>query len=145
MGVVVVDRVVPKPLGAVWAVVSDLASHQVPLTAIHPDPGPTTVGWAFEAITGVGPLRFVDRMVVTRWQPPADGTAEFAVVKTGRWLGGWASVAFRAQDGGRATRLTWSEEIVPHPHVVGRMSAPVTDRVVRAIFRRAVADLAARA
>ncbi len=146
MGVVLVERHVPRPLDAVWAVVSDLAGHRVPLTVIDPDPGPTTVGWAFVARTGLGLVRFADRMVVTRWQPPTPaGTAEFAVVKTGRWLSGWAAVRLTAQDGGRATRLSWTEEIVPHPHAVGRLAAPLTDRAVRTIFRRAVADLAARA
>ena len=144
MPAVTVERVVARPIEAVWAVVSDLAGHRVPLTRIHPDPGPTRVGWGFVAVTAVGPLRASDRMIVTRWQPPADGRAQFAVVKTGRWLGGWASVEFAALHGDR-TRLTWREEIVPLPHVVGRLAAPLTDRAVRAVFGRAVDDLAARA
>ncbi len=144
MAAVTVERVVPRPIEAVWAVVSDLAGHRVPLTRIHTDPGPADVGWGFVALTGVGRLRFADRMVVTRWRPPTDGQAEFAVVKTGRWLSGWATVR-RTDAGGGSTRLTWREEIVPHPYAVGRLAAPLTDRAVFAIFRRAVADLAARA
>ncbi len=144
MGVVTVERVVPRPLQAVWAVVSDLVGHRVALTRIEGDPGPTTVGWSFVAQTGVGRARFADRMIVTRWQPPADGRAEFAVVKTGRWLAGWAEVAMHDVGGG-VTRLTWREEIVPHPYAVGRLGAPVVDRLVGAIFRRAVADLTRRA
>ena len=70
--------------------------------------------------------------------------AEFAIVKTGRWLGGWATIRLEALDGTR-TRLTWREEIVPHPHAIGRLAAPLTDRAVRSIFTRAVAEMAARA
>jgi carbon monoxide dehydrogenase subunit G len=144
MAAVTVERVVPRPIEAVWAIVSDLAGHRVPLTRIDTDPGPTHIGWGFVARTGVGRVRFADRMVVTRWQPPVDGAAEFAIVKTGRWLSGWASV--RVVDiGAGETRLTWREEIVPHPYAVGRLIAPLTDRAVLAIFRQAVDDLAARA
>ena len=46
---------------------------------------------------------------------------------------------------GTRTRLTWREEIVPHPHAIGRLAAPLTDRAVRSIFTRAVAEMAARA
>lgn len=144
MSAVTVERVIPRPLDAVWAVVSDLAGHRVPLTTVTPDPGPGRVGWAFVARTGVGRVAFADRMVVTRWVPPADGRAEFAIVKTGRWLGGWAEVSLQTVDA-TTTRLSWREEIVPHPHAVGRLAAPLTDRAVRAIFTRAVTDLAARA
>jgi hypothetical protein len=139
-----VERIIPRPIEAVWAVVSDLAGHRVPLTSIDTDPGPTAVGWAFVARTGFGRVRFADRMVVTRWMPPADGLAEFAIVKTGRWLGGWAEVRLVALDATR-TRLSWCEEIVPHPHALGRLSAPLTDRAVRGIFTRAVAEMAERA
>lgn len=144
MTTVTVERIVPRPIEAVWAVVSDLAGHRVPLTRIDTDLGPTAPGWAFVARTGLGRVRFADRMVVTRWAPPADDRAEFAVVKTGRWLGGWAEVRLVAL-GSSSTRLIWNEEIVVHPHALGRLSAPLTDRAVRAIFTRAVAEMAARA
>ena len=144
MTAVTIQRVVPRPIEAVWAVVSDLEAHPVTLTRIDTDPGPPRVGWAFVALTGIGRLRFADRMVVTRWSPPADGRAEFAIVKTGRWLGGWATIRLEALDGTR-TRLTWREEIILHPHAIGRLAAPLTDRAVRSIFTRAVAEMAARA
>lgn len=65
MTAVTIQRVIPRPIEAVWAVVSDLEAHPVTLTRIDTDAGPPRVGWAFVALTGIGRLRFADRMVVT--------------------------------------------------------------------------------
>ncbi len=139
---VVVTRIVHQPLPAVWARVADVRAHRLPLTTVHTDPGQPRVGWSFRAVTGVGPVRFIDAMVVTRWSPPQTDspTAVYAVVKTGRLLGGWAEVTLTAR-GPERTELVWREEIVVHPHAIGRLVAPLSDRAVAAMFRRAVTDM----
>lgn len=147
MSAVVVEEIVDRPIGAVWQVVSDVAGHRLPLTTVHTDPGPPGVGWRFRGITALGPVKFTDAMVVTRWSPPSESTpdrAEYAVVKTGRPLSGWAEVALEAVTAS-STRVVWREEIVLHPHALGRLVAPLTDRAVQAMFRRAVAEMLARA
>jgi len=158
VAVVTVERTVDRPIETVWAVVTDVAAHRLPLTEVRTDPGEPGVGWAFEGITRLGPVGFADRMIVTRWHPPADGTACYAVVKTGRLLGGWAEVTLTegeptippGQSGqpghrtGRRTRIRWREQITPHPHALGRLLAPATDRAVRAMFERAVTEMLAR-
>lgn len=96
---IVVERRVPRPLPAVWAVVADVASHRLPLTRVETDPGQPRVGWGFRGISGLGPLRLVDAMVLTRWSPPRPGAdaAEYAVAKVGRLLAGWADVRLEAR------------------------------------------------
>ncbi|MBK8468752.1 MAG: SRPBCC family protein [Candidatus Phosphoribacter sp.] len=146
MAVITLERVVPRPLSAVWAVVSDVAGHRLPVTRLETDPGTPGVGWRFVAVTGWGRLAFADAMVITRWHPPVAGSksADYAIVKTGRWLGGWAEVHLQALDPGN-TRLTWSEEIILHPHALGRLVAPLSDRAVRRLFADAVSDMVSRA
>lgn len=146
MAVIAVQRDVPRPLWAVWAVVADVAGHRLPLTRVHTDPGRPGVGWRFRAVTGVGPLRFTDAMVLTQWCPPtADSDhAGYAVVKTGPVLSGWAQVSLQAR-GAAGTRLRWREEIVAHPHALGRLAQPLSDRAVQLMFDRAVTEMLRRA
>ncbi len=144
---VIVERQLQRPLAAVWAVVSDVAGHELPLTTVHTDPGPPAVGWRFVGISALGPLRLADRMVVTRWVPPEPGrdTAEYAVVKTGRLLAGWAEVSLSrlpGEPGG--TRVRWREQIDVHPLAIGRLVRPLSDLAVRRMFERAVDRMLAR-
>ena len=120
MGVVEVRRTVPTALGAVWDTVTDFAAYGrwIPLTSMRTDPSPVRLGWGFAGFTGVGPVGFLDTMLVVRWEPPADGTARFAVRKTGRVLRGFADVTLTATDTG-GTDVVWREEIVPRPETLG--------------------------
>src|SRR3954470_8824147 len=97
------------------------------------DPPPVRLGWGFGGFTGLGPVGFLDSMLVVRWEPPADGEARFAVRKTGRGLRGWADVRMTAHTGG-GTHVFWREEIVPRPEPVGRLAAPLTARVTERLF-----------
>ena len=147
MSEILVEETVDRPIGAVWAVVSDVTGHRLPLTHVTTDPGEPGVGWRFAGVTALGPLRFTDSMVVTRWAPPSPERpdyAEDAVVKTGRLLSGWAEVTLESVAAARTT-VRWREEIVVHPYALGRLAAPLTDRAVRAMFRRAVAEMLSRA
>jgi uncharacterized protein YndB with AHSA1/START domain len=139
VGVVEVRRTVPTALGAVWDTVTDFAAYGrwIPLTSMRTDPSPVRLGWGFAGFTGVGPVGFLDTMLVVRWEPPADGTARFAVRKTGRVLRGFADVTLTATDTG-GTDVVWREEIVPRPETLGRLAAPVSDRATARLFADAL-------
>lgn len=144
---VVVRRVLDRPIESVWAVVADVTRHELPLTTVQADPGQPSVGWRFVGISALGPLRVADRMTVTRWRPPEEGRddAEYAVVKTGRVLAGWAEVVLQRGPRPGQTQLCWREEIVLHPWSIGQLVRPITDRAVRRMFERAVDRMLARA
>ena len=139
MGVVEVRRTVPIPLGTVWDTVTDFAAYGrwIPLTSMRTDPPPVRLGWGFAGFTGVGPVGFLDTMLIVRWEPPADGAARFAVRKTGRVLRGFADVALTATDTG-GTEVVWREQIVPRPETLGRLVAPVSDPVTAKLFADAL-------
>ncbi|GAA1887016.1 SRPBCC family protein [Lapillicoccus jejuensis] len=145
----VVRRTVDAPVDRVWATVTDFAGYGrwIPLTRMRTDPGEPRVGWQFGGFTGLGPVGFLDSMLVTVWEPPADGVsrATFSVRKTGYVLAGWADVVLEPRDAGTRTQLTWTEEIVPRPVAVGRLLAAVADPLTERLFGRAVDAMAAEA
>jgi uncharacterized protein YndB with AHSA1/START domain len=139
VGAVEVRRIVPTALGAVWDALTDFGAYGrwIPLTSMRTDPPPVRLGWGFAGFTGLGPVGFLDSMLVVRWEPPADGGARFAVRKTGRGLGGWADVALTATDAG-GTEVVWREEIVPRPEPLGRLVARASERVTARLFAEAL-------
>lgn len=151
MSPVTVRRVVDRPIHEVWAAVADPAVHRLPLTTVQVPAAGLGVGARFVARTGVGPLRFADPMIVTRWSPPqrpgrepdagppsqVPAEAGYAVVKVGRVLTGWAQVQLQALDD-RRTALVWTEHICVKPSAIGPLLQPLTDRAVAAMFGRAV-------
>lgn len=144
--VAVVRRTVDAPVERVWATVTDFAAYGrwIPLTRMRTDDGAPRVGWQFGGFTGLGPIGFLDSMLVTVWEPPTGdrSRATFSVRKTGYVLAGWASVVLEPRDGGARTQLTWTEEIVPRPVVVGRLLATVADPLTERLFGRAVDAMA---
>ncbi len=68
-----VRRTVATPLGAVWDTLTDFGAYGrwIPLTSMRTDPPPVRLGWAFGGFTGLGPVGFLDSMLVVRWEPPA--------------------------------------------------------------------------
>jgi uncharacterized protein YndB with AHSA1/START domain len=148
MGTIALERVVPVPPSRVWDIVTDWAAYArwMPLTTMRLEQGPPHVGWSFAGLTGLGPLRFSDEMRITEWDPPSDaGPGAFRVVKVGRLLAGWAQVCVLPLQGGERTRLVWRENIVVRPVLLGRLLAPLTDRLSNALFARAVDAMAAEA
>jgi len=148
MGTFTIRRTVRAAPQRVWQVVTDWDGYArwMPMTTMRRDPGPSGVGWSFAGLSGVGPLRLADSMVITHWAPPAaDGSGELRVRKTGRVLAGWAVVTVRAAPGDGRTRLEWVEDISLRPAPLGRLLAPVVDRVNRAMFGRAVDRMVAEA
>jgi hypothetical protein len=148
MSVVHIVRRVPVPLERVWATVTDVSSHgaAVPFTHMRTDPAPMAVGWRFDAVTRLGPVRFTDSMVVDVWEPPSRELrrGRFAIRKVGRLLGGSADIVVEAVDAG-TTMILWAEEIIVQPARVGRALAPVVDPCVALLFGRVVDKLAAEA
>jgi uncharacterized protein YndB with AHSA1/START domain len=148
MGAIAIERTIAAPPPQVWDVVTDWAGYGrwMPLTTMRVEQGPPHVGWSFAGLTGVGRLRFSDEMRITAWDPPAEaGQGAFAVVKVGRVLSGWAKVSVVPTAGGANTRLVWLESIGLRPALLGRLLAPLTDRVSRALFARVVDAMAAEA
>lgn len=137
MPAIEVRRTVATPLPAVWATLTDYGAYGrwIPLTRMRVDPGPVRLGWGFGGFTGLGPVGFLDSMLVVRWEPPSDDGARFAVRKTGRVLAGWADVRL-AGTGAGGTDVVWREEIVPRPEPLGRLLAPVTDGLTARLFAR---------
>jgi uncharacterized protein YndB with AHSA1/START domain len=133
-------RTCPAPPGTVWDVLTDFASYGawIPFTTMRVDPGEPRVGWGFAGLSGLGPLRFSDSMVLTRWEPPGSGepAGRFAVLKTGRVLDGWAEVEVGPAGGGSS--VTWTEEIALRPAALGRLVRAATDRVSRPMFGKAL-------
>ncbi len=148
MGTFAIERKVSAPPQQVWDVVTDWAGHArwIPLTTMHLDQGPTQVGWSFAGRTGVGWLRFSDAMRITHWSPPTDGgRGSFRLVKVGRWLAGWAEVSVSPVADGQQTLLLWRENIVIRPTGLGRLLAPLTDRLNEALFAAVIDKMAAEA
>ena len=148
MGTFAIERLVAVPPHQMWSVVTDWAGYArwMPLTTMRLDEGPMRVGWSFAGLTGLGRLRFADVMRLTEWAPPAQtGPGSFRLVKVGRLLAGWAEVSVLPVDGGVQTRLRWRENIVIRPTFLGRLLAPLTDRLNRVLFARVVDDMAAEA
>lgn len=141
---------------AAWRAVTSWPEHArgVPLTHLsvtHP-PGRDTpgAGDVLNAVSGVGPLRIVDTMVVSRWEPPTPGQPGIAVlVKTGSVVVGGASVqvdSARVDDaqgdrGAAGSIVTWWEDARPGNPILQRLARPVNDAVTTFVFGRAVRRL----
>lgn len=125
----------------VFAVVADLPAHgdYLPLTRIEHDRSEIGPGWSFTGYSGVGPLALIDRMQVTRWEPPH----RFAIRKRGPVLLGWAEVEFTGQPD-HTTLVQWREDILVRPTMIGRRITPLTDRFNIWLFGRALDAMAER-
>lgn len=149
MAAIEVRRSVPTPLAAVWATLTDFGAYGrwIPLTTMRADDPPVRLGWGFAGKTGLGPVGFLDTMLVVRWEPPQDGQARFTVRKTGRVLRGWADARLTVDPPEHAggTGVVWREEIVPRPEPVGRLLAPLSDPVTARLFGQALDGMLAAA
>jgi len=102
------------------------------------------VGGRIEARTGLGPLRVLDRMTITEWQPPH----RCAVEHVGRVIRGSARFEVRPH-GERRSRLVWSEQLLAPfglpDAVAGLLLRSATALVIRTGLRRLSRQVAARA
>jgi hypothetical protein len=126
----------------VWVALSDLGTHvewmQDAVAIRFLTERSYGVGARFECDTKVGPIRLTDVMEITEWSPgKAMGVRHVGLVTgTGR---------FRLQGarGGR-TRLSWVEELRFPVWMGGPLGAWAAKPVLRRIWRKNLANLAAR-
>jgi hypothetical protein len=64
------------------------------------------VGTRFECVTRIGPIRLVDDMEITAWDPARTMGVRHRGVVTGE-----GRFTLEPLDGGRRTRFTWDEEL----------------------------------
>jgi carbon monoxide dehydrogenase subunit G len=95
------------------------------------------IGTQFETDTKVGPIRLMDRMVVTEWETGrVMGIRHTGVVTgTGR---------FTLEAVGEGTRLTWQEQLRFPPWMGGRLGARAGRPVLARIWRHNLEQLARR-
>jgi hypothetical protein len=132
------ERTAPLPLDEAWRRLTEWPRHGevVPLTRVSvATPPPTHVGTVIVARSGLGPLAFDDRMVVTVWQPPTDDTPGLCrLEKRGRVVTGWAELEVRPGPGGRS-RVVWREEL--GVRLLPGFFDPLLARAARYVFGRA--------
>lgn len=125
------------PVERLWQVATDWSGHGrfFPLTTVRVGPGGPGVGLRLHATTRLGPLRFQDPMVVTRWSPPGErGSVELS--KLGRVLGGRA--VLDVEPAGSGSRLRWTTDVGPAPLRLRRATAPVARLVAIPLYRHVV-------
>ena len=130
-----VSTTLPAPPSAVWAAVSDLASHvdwmadaeSLRFTSARR----TGVGTTMEVATKVGPFRLTDVLVVTEWRPRRSMGVRHAGIVGGTGRFTLRRSRFRP---GR-TRFTWEEALVFPAWLGGPLGALVAAPVLRAIWR----------
>lgn len=126
MAELVVTQEVAAPAQQVWDVLTDWSVHHEWMLLTRAEGGHGQ-GETISAFTGIGPVGFLDTMVITAWEPP-----HRAVVRhTGRVVKG--SGAFEVERlGEHHSRLVWSEWVQLPFGVVGRLGWPVARLFVRA-------------
>ncbi|MGC0328788.1 hypothetical protein RKD23_001778 [Streptomyces sp. SAI-170] len=133
------QRTVPLPLDEAWRRITDWPRHGdvVPLTRVTVTPGPPTrEGTLVVARSGLGPLAFDDRMEVTVWRPPVDGSpGRCRLEKRGRVVLGRAELEVLPEPGGR-TRVVWREEL--GVRFLPGVFDPLLGAAARAVFGRAM-------
>jgi Polyketide cyclase / dehydrase and lipid transport len=133
-----IEVAIAAPPTVVWAHLADISSH-VEWMADAVDIRFVTdrrqgVGVAFDCDTKVGPLRLVDRMEVTEWEPERRMGVRHSGLVTGSGV-----FALRV-DGPGSTTMTWSEDLRFPWWLAGRLGAwvarPVLSRIWRGNLRR---------
>lgn len=127
---------VNAPAERVWPVLVDWPRHGewVPFTRAE---GGSAEGEAIEAWTGVGPVGFLDTMMITEWRPPS----LVGVRHTGRMIRGEGRFDLLDLPGGRC-RVTWSELVEPPLGQVGRAAWIAVGPAARLMLHVALRRLA---
>lgn len=139
---VVVSVILNAPIDEVWADVSDLASHVEWMadadSITFADDRRSGVGTVMEVVTRVGPLKTMDVIEVTDWDPPH----RIGVVHRGVVTGTGAFVL--EPSGIDRTRFTWEESLEMPWYFGGDWAAPISNRVLELIWKRNLKRLQAR-
>jgi hypothetical protein len=96
----------PLAQAEAWAAVTDWVgqSRWMPLTSVEVAEGDGALGTRLAARTGLGPLGFLDTMVIDVWEPPTRCEVEH----TGRVVRGRGIFEVAEVAAGRS-RVTWTE------------------------------------
>ncbi|MGH8911809.1 MAG: SRPBCC family protein [Acidimicrobiia bacterium] len=132
---------VEAPAAAVWVELSDLASHVEWMTDAETIDFETVTtsgeGVRMRVHTRIGPLRTVDVIEVTEWDP----VRRIGVSHRGL-ISGYGSFDLAALAGG--TRITWSEDLIFPMWLGGRVTAWFARPILAAVWRRNLAALKRR-
>lgn len=130
------EAVADAPAERLFAVLTDWPRHAewMPFTRAE---GGHEEGAALEAWTGVGPVGFLDTMVITDWRPGR----RVAVRHTGRVVRGEAWFRVDPLPDGRS-RVMWAERVDLPFGVLGRAGWTVAGPVVRAFMALGLRRLA---
>lgn len=141
---VVLDVLVDAPQAAVWDALTDwerqgewMLGTTVRSTGRGGDSPGRGVGAGLEAFTGVGPLGFLDTMVITLWDPPW----RCEVLHTGRVVRGTGVFEVLSLPSDRS-RLVWSEQLVLPLGWAGRLGFPLVAPVFAAGVNASLRKLA---
>ena len=130
------EAVCDAPAERVFEVLTDWPSHAewMPFTRAE---GGDKVGDELAAWTGIGPIGFLDTMVITDWRQGR----RVAVKHTGRVVRGEAW--FKVVPEGRGSRIVWAERIDLPLGPLGRAGWLVAGPVVKAFMGLGLRRLAA--
>ena len=96
------------------------------------------VGTRIWCVTAVGPIRLIDHMEITAWEPERTiGVRHDGIVS------GSGAFTMEPIDEGRATRFTWTERLYFPWYLGGPLGAFVGRPVLARIWRRNLDGLAA--
>ena len=132
---------VGAPVETVWAATTDWegqSSWMIGTRVRSTANGGRGVGGGIEAWTGIGPLGFLDTMVITAWDPPH----RCLVRHTGRLVRGSGAFEVAEAPGGNST-LTWSEDLDLPWGGLGRAAWWALRPAVRFAVARSLARLSA--
>jgi hypothetical protein len=124
-----------------WSVATDWANQGqwIPFTQARiVGDEPTVVGSRVEARTGIGPVGFVDVMIVDQWAPPH----RLELRHIGKFIRGAAGFTIEPL-GTRGSRIVWWERIDMPLGAAGRVAWTVVGPVSRWALQRSLRKLAA--
>ncbi len=133
-----VSTVVHAPPERVWELLADVGSHHTWMTdaeSIRILPGPERgVGTVIDVVTRLGPLRTVDRMRFTIWDPPRRlGVEHIGAVR--------GSGIFEVRDHPDGSEVVWSESLVFPWWFAGRLGARVAAPILARVWAGNLARL----
>lgn len=135
---------IPAPPSRVWEELEDISSHvewMADAVAIRFESDQREgVGTRFECDTKVGPLRLVDVMEVTSWEPER----RMGVRHVGLVTGSGEFTLAPAGAAGEETDLSWTEALEFPWYFAGPVGAAVAAPVLRRIWVGNLRRLAAR-